>query len=131
MLRHKWAPALLETRTTMSMPVLQYYHGLLEILRAGGLSYDLIHHSLHALGSRAMGFTQEMFDPAPGSPEEAQATEVMDQLADQLPLMMEMLSEVAHDDPATNLGWCDDQTEFEFALDILLDGIERLALAEA
>ncbi|HEU4319116.1 MAG TPA: TetR/AcrR family transcriptional regulator C-terminal domain-containing protein [Acidimicrobiia bacterium] len=131
MLRHKWAPALLETRTTMSLPVLVYYHGLLEVFRAGGLSYDLIHHSLHALGSRAMGFTQEMFDPAPGSTEEEdQATEVLAQMASQIPLLVEMLSEVAHDDPETNLGWCDDQTEFEFALDILLDGIERLARAE-
>jgi hypothetical protein len=23
------------------------------------------------------------------------------------------------------LGWCDDQTEFEFALDLMLDGIDR------
>ena len=130
MLRHRWAPALLETRTTMSLPVLVYHHGLVEILREGGLSYDLIHHSLHALGSRAMGFTQEMFDPAPGSEEEDQATEVMEAMAAQLPFLVEMLAEVAHDDPETNLGWCDDQTEFEFALDILLDGIERLAQAE-
>jgi len=24
------------------------------------------------------------------------------------------------------LGWCDDQFEFEFGLDLLLDGLERL-----
>jgi hypothetical protein len=24
------------------------------------------------------------------------------------------------------LGWCDDQVEFEFALDLILDGLERL-----
>jgi hypothetical protein len=24
------------------------------------------------------------------------------------------------------LGWCDDQVEFEFALDLLLDGLEAL-----
>ena len=126
MLKHRWAPALLETRTTMSMPVLLYHHGLMEIFRIGGFDYDLVHHALHALGSRAMGFTQEMFDPAPGSPEEEQATEVLELMAAELPLMVEMLSEVAHDDPETNLGWCDDQSEFEFALDLLLDGLERL-----
>jgi hypothetical protein len=30
-----------------------------------------------------------------------------------------------HDDPNT-LGWCDDQTEFEFGLDLILDGLDRL-----
>jgi hypothetical protein len=25
----------------------------------------------------------------------------------------------------TTIGWCDDQTEFEFGLDVLLDGLER------
>ena len=129
--RHKWAPALLETRTSMSRAVLIYHHGILEIFRAGGISYDLAHHALHALGSRAMGFTQEMFDPAPGSEEEAAVTAEFAAMAAELPLLVEMLSEVVHDDdPETNLGWCDDQTEFEFALDILLDGLERLGAAE-
>jgi hypothetical protein len=36
-----------------------------------------------------------------------------------------MLAEVAHDDPDSTLGWCDDQSEFEFVLDILLEGLER------
>lgn len=130
MLRHKWAPSLLETRTVMSRAVLVYHHGILEIFRAGGISYDLAHHALHALGSRAMGFTQEMFDPAPGSADEAVVTAELQAMTAELPLLMEMLSEVAHDDPETNLGWCDDQTEFEFALDILLDGLERLGEAE-
>ncbi len=25
----------------------------------------------------------------------------------------------------STLGWCDDQSEFEFGLDVLLDGLER------
>jgi hypothetical protein len=33
--------------------------------------------------------------------------------------------EVAHDEPDSTLGWCDDQTEFEFALDLILDGLDR------
>ena len=37
-----------------------------------------------------------------------------------------MLMEVAHDDPDSTLGWCDDQTEFEFGLDLILDGLDRL-----
>jgi len=29
-------------------------------------------------------------------------------------------------DPDSTLGWCDDQTEFEFGIDLLLDGLDRL-----
>jgi AcrR family transcriptional regulator len=124
MLRHKWAPALLETRTNLSVPVLAYHHGLMEIFRTGGFSYDLVHHALHALGSRAIGFTQEMFDPAPGSEADEEPDVFPEEMAAMFPLMIEMLAEVSHDDPETNLGWCDDQTEFEFAIDLLLDGLE-------
>ena len=31
-----------------------------------------------------------------------------------VPHLAAMLTEIAHDDPASTLGWCDDQTEFEF-----------------
>jgi AcrR family transcriptional regulator len=125
MLRHKWAPALLETRTSTGPAVLHYFNGLLEIFRTAGITYDLAHHSLHALGSRALGFTQELFDPAPGSDDEEISSETMEQMAAEVPLLIEMLSEIAHEGPETTIGWCDDQTEFEFGLDLLLDGIDR------
>jgi len=129
MLRHKWAPWVLETRTTMNGAVLRYYHGLLEIFQTGGVSYDLAHHALHALGSRALGFTQELFDPAPGTDDEEMSEELMAEMAAELPRFVEFLEAVAHDDPeGETLGWCDDQTEFVFAIDLLLDGIERMRL---
>jgi hypothetical protein len=40
-----------------------------------------------------------------------------------------MMAEIAHDDPDTTLGWCDDQTEFEFGLDLILDGLDRMRTA--
>jgi hypothetical protein len=128
MLRHKWAPAIMETRTTMNFAVVRYYHGLLELFRAGGFSYDLAHHAMHALGSRALGFSQELFNPEPGTDDEAAGDEMLAAMASEVPLMVEMLSEIAHDDPDSTLGWCDDQTEFEFGLDIVLDGLERRRL---
>ena len=66
MLRHKWLPAVLESRTSLSAPLIAYFEGVLATLRAGGFSHDLAHHTLHALGSRAIGFSQELFDPAQG-----------------------------------------------------------------
>ena len=129
MLRHKWAPWVLETRTTMNSAVLHYYHAFLEIFQAGGMSYDLAHHAMHALGSRALGFSQELFDPAPGTDDEEMSEELFAQMATELPLFVEFMEAVAHVDPEDEtLGWCDDQTEFEFALDLMLDGIDRLRL---
>jgi AcrR family transcriptional regulator len=125
LLRHPWAPGVLETRTSTSLAVLLYYDGLLKLMRAGGFSYDQIHHALHALGSRALGFSQEMFDPSGGTSDEETAA-ALGRMADQIPHLVAMFMEVAHDDPGSTLGWCDDQTEFEFGLDIILDGLDRM-----
>jgi AcrR family transcriptional regulator len=124
LLRHPWATRVLETRTGTSLAVLLYYDGLLKLMRDGGFSYDLIHHALHALGSRALGFTQEMFDPSTRT--NTEETAAPESMADQIPHLAAMLMEVAHDDPDSTLGWCDDQTEFEFGLDIILDGLDQM-----
>ena len=124
MLEHKWAPKLLETRTTMNGELLLYFHSILGIMRAGGFSYDLAHHALHALGSRALGFTQELFEPAAGSDDEQANDELLAQMAPKLPLLLEMMEEIVHDVAEDTLGWCDDQTEFLFGLDLILDGLD-------
>jgi AcrR family transcriptional regulator len=125
LLRHPWAPRVFETRTSTGRAVLLYYDGLLKLMRDGGFSYDLIHHALHALGSRALGFSQEMFDPSGGTSDEQTAAELQS-MADQIPHLVGMFMEVAHDDPDSTLGWCDDQTEFEFGLDVILDGLDKM-----
>jgi len=125
LLRHPWAPRLLETRSGTSMAVLRYFDGLLELMRDGGFSYDLIHHALHALGSRALGFSQELIDPGGGT-SDAPTAALPESMAGQLPHLVAMLLEVAHDDPGSTLGWCDDQTEFEFGLDLILDGLDKM-----
>jgi AcrR family transcriptional regulator len=125
LLRHPWAPHVFETRTNTSPAVLQYHDALVGLMRDGGFSYDLIHHALHALGSRALGFSQELFDPGDGAGTE-EATAGLAAMADQLPHLVGMMMEVAHDDPDSTLGWCDDQTEFEFGLDIILGGLDRM-----
>nr|WP_179423517.1 TetR/AcrR family transcriptional regulator [Pedococcus badiiscoriae] len=124
MLRHRWAPGVLETRTTMNLDVVRYFDGVVAILRAGGFSNDLTHHSLHALGSRVIGFSQELFNPGDAAADTA-SEDLLVAMAAQVPHLVEMLGEVAHDDPGSTLGWCDDQSEFEFGLDVLLDGLER------
>jgi AcrR family transcriptional regulator len=123
MLRHRWAPKVLETRNEMSAVVLRYYDGLLGLMFAGGFSADLAHHAMHALGSRALGFTQELYEEADDVPAETVSAMAI-QMAGEYPNLAEMLTVVTHD-ADTTLGWCDDQFEFEFGLDLLLDGLER------
>ena len=113
----------MESRATFGPTMARYVDGIVGLMRAGGLSHDLIHHSLHALGSRMYGFVQELGpDDSSATPTDPAEVEAMAALA---PNLAAMLAEVAHDDPDSTLGWCDDQTEFEFGLDILLEGIER------
>ncbi|WP_036964456.1 TetR/AcrR family transcriptional regulator [Promicromonospora kroppenstedtii] len=138
LLRHPWASTVLETRTSFSLHIVRYCDSLLGLMRRGGFSWDLVHHAMHALGSRAFGFSQELFEPdgasagsaADGGAREGaddEATAMLQQMAEQVPHVVQMLAEVAHDEPGANLGWCDDQTEFEFGLDLILDGLDRLA----
>ncbi len=124
-LRHRWLPEVLESRTTISPGVIVYHEAILAMLREGGFSYALAHHSLHALGSRALGFTQELFDPSSPADDEASQA-VFASLAPELPHLVAMVSEAVHNqDPESSLGWCDDQSEFEFGLDVILDGLEK------
>lgn len=131
MLRHPWAPGVMDTRSGLGMTTARYVDSVVGTLRSGGLSYDLIHHSMHALGSRMFGFSQELGatedggDAASGDPDE------LAQMAALVPHLAEMLSVVRHDDPDSTLGWCDDQFEFEFGLDLVLDGIERASFSES
>lgn len=127
MLRHKWAPAVLETRTAPGPAVMRYIDALVAIFRSGGFSYDQVHHALHALGSRVAGFTQELFEPDDPEAASAESEAMLAEMASDLPYVVEMMQEIVHvDGPDDTVGWCDDQTEFLFAIDLILDGLERM-----
>jgi AcrR family transcriptional regulator len=129
LLRHRWVPKVLESRSEMPAVVLRYYDGLVGYMFEGGFSADLAHHAMHALGSRALGFTQELFEEDTDVPAETVSL-MAQQMAAEYPNLGEMLKVVTHD-ADTTLGWCDDQFEFEFGLDLLLDGLDRLRDAGA
>jgi AcrR family transcriptional regulator len=127
LLRHPWASSLIATRDMISMETMRYFEGVLATFRAGGFSYDISHHAMHALGSRALGFTQELFEPDDQEVAEEETSDMLELMGDQFPHLVGMMTEIAHDDPESTLGWCDDQTEFVFGLDLILDGLDRLA----
>ena len=132
LLMHPWGRQVLESRTNKTPAVLGYMDSFISMFLAGGFSVDLTHHIMHALGSRMWGFTQELFDDSAGGnaeapaalPPEVQAA-MFREMAERYPNILKVATASAHQDSAVGQG-CDDQFEFEFALDLLLDGFERL-----
>jgi hypothetical protein len=128
MLRHPWMPGLLSTRRTIPPRVLAYYEGILGAMVGAGFTYRLAHRALHAFGSLPLGFVQEIFSlaAADGGPEDGVSEAELVALAQQMPHLAAMMATEMHDSADPTLGWCDSQVEFEFTLDLLLDGLERL-----
>jgi len=125
LLHHPWASRVMESRTEPTPTVLAYMDSMIGMFRAGGFSMDLTHHAMHAMGSRLMGFSQELFnDSADTDP--ATAEEMWRTMAGVYPSIYELFLTVSHDDTSVVGPGCDDQFEFEFALDLMLDGLERL-----
>ncbi|MDP9983728.1 AcrR family transcriptional regulator [Pseudarthrobacter oxydans] len=131
--RHPWARQAIESRTNKTPAVLDYMDSFTGMFLAGGFSADLTHHVMHAIGGRMWGFTQELFD-APAGPTAASPAEIpaearaamLEQMAARYPNIVAIATSVDHDEGSVVGHGCDDQFEFEFALDLLLDGFERL-----
>jgi AcrR family transcriptional regulator len=124
LLRHPWASRLMESRTTPTPVVLGYMDSMIGMFRTGGFSLDLTHHALHAMGSRMFGFTQELFNDSSADPDTDE--EMFGAIADTYPYIFEIYTTISHDDRSVVGAGCDDQFEFEFALDLMLEGLEKL-----
>ena len=132
MLRHPWASAVIVSRRQASPAMMAYMDGVAGILLKGGFSVDLLHHGMHVLGSRVLGFSQELFDDSGELVQSPEMQAVMlQQLAAAYPNISAIVRQVQHDEASVVGAGCDDQLEFEFALDLLLDGLERRRAQEA
>ena len=126
MLRHPWAPGLIGTRTTIPPSVYGIYEALLATMIEGGFSYQLAHRALHSFGSMPLGFVQEMFSPATSAEVDVEQAEAeLAAMAEVLPHLTAMVASEVHANDDDMLGWCDSQDEFEFTLDLVLDGFAR------
>jgi AcrR family transcriptional regulator len=115
--RHRWACRALLTAS----PQFGYMEGLLACLREGGFSDDVAFHGYHALYAHIMGFTLwEATFPADVDLS-ALAQEFLRTFPrDRYPYMAEHIEQhIPGNRP-------DDVGEFEFVLDLILDGLERL-----
>lgn len=122
--RHPWARRAIETRTTRTGAVLGHMERVTQCFLSGGLSPDLTHHAMHALGNRIWGFSPELFDE--GSADTRRRKNPASPPLD--PADFSGILAVSADARARrpDASGCDEDFEFRFALDLLLDGIERL-----
>ncbi|MGY1814363.1 TetR/AcrR family transcriptional regulator [Blastococcus sp. SYSU D00820] len=126
-LAHPWARQAIESRTRRSLVVLGHMDAVTGGFRAGGLSPDLVHHVMHALGNRIWGFSPELFNAPPGEPAASPTAEERAAMAEEFGRRFPHILEIAAaTDPSGTQGGCDEEFEFGFALDLLLDGAERL-----
>ena len=123
MLRHPWARRVFEERGTGGIAVIGYIESVLAILRDGGFSLDLAHHALHVLDSRIFGFNQDLFDDSGRAEPSPDVAELLGPaMATRYPRVTELAMSVSHEGV---LGRCDDDVEFAFGLDLILDGLEH------
>ncbi len=129
MIRHPWGPALITSRAAIPVEVQAVFEAVLAAMIRGGLSYRVAHRGMHALSSMVLGFVQEPFSaPSAGTAEQPVLDETMiAAMADVFPHTAAMVAEELHSESDASLGWCDTQTEFEFTLGLLLDGLDRAA----
>ncbi|WP_299443848.1 TetR/AcrR family transcriptional regulator [uncultured Phycicoccus sp.] len=120
--RHPWAAPLMESRTTPGPETLGHHDAVLGCLRRGGLSLEMTAHAYALLDSYTYGFAlQEASLPATGGAELADlATSLIEPLPDgAFPHLTEFTT-----DYVLQPGY-DFRAEFEFGLDLILDGLER------
>ena len=121
--RHRWACSLLMRVPRVSPVRMRWMESVLRTLREAGFSADMTHHAYHALDSHITGFTlwqvsmpfetkEELVDLAEGFLREIPV--------DEYPYVIEHAEQ--HIAPSSP----DGKTEFEFGLDLILDGLARL-----
>ena len=121
--RHPWVIVLMSTRTSPGPATLRHHDAVIGTLRAAGFSVALTAHAFSALDSYIYGFAlQEATLPLGDTEEETAevARMMMAQVpADEYPHLTEFTVEHILQ-PGYDYG-----DEFEFGLDLILDGLEK------
>lgn len=121
--RHPWAITVMESRTNPGPTSLGYYEAVIRCLRQAGFSIAMAAHAFSVLDSYIYGFAmQELKLPFDDSDELADVAENILELmpANEYPYFTELTVEHVLK-PGYDYG-----NEFQFGLDLILDGLEKL-----
>lgn len=120
--RHRWASLLWVTRDAVGPGRLRYMDAGLRVFREAGFSPELTEHAFHAVENHIVGYTLQELSFAIDERDVAEAgAHFLERLpVDEYPDLAAHVTQ--HLQGAGHL----DAGDFEFALDLILDGIERL-----
>lgn len=122
---HPWLRQALETSSQPGPNALTHMNNLAGDLINGGMSIDLTHYAMHAIGSRIWGYNPEAFQ-GPRLTEKSPKQPSPEQLA-YMQQTFPHVTAIALDAAARNPeGACNQTKEFDFILNLLLDSFERL-----
>jgi AcrR family transcriptional regulator len=120
--RHPWAPALMNSRSTPGPHTLRHLDAVLGCLRRGGFSVELTAHAISVVDAYLYGFALTdvtlPFEDPEGSAELAELI-LAGLPPEEYPHLRELTTEHVLR-PGYDYG-----KEFEFGLDLVLDGLER------
>ena len=119
---HPWAPALFDSRGSSGPSGLRYFDWVLGTLVEAGFSLEDAAHAYSLLDSYIYGFGMQQlnFSAESDIPPEDRAEAMLAHIpAETYPYLYRMASHAMH------TGY-DAETDFEFGLEILLDGLERV-----
>ncbi len=122
--RHRWAIGLMESRTSPGPATLRHHDAVLGCFRRAGFSIELTAHAASAVDSYVYGFAlQEATLPFETREQTAELAEAImaSMPTDEYPHLTELAVEHVLK-PGYDYG-----DEFEFGLDLVLDGLERAA----
>jgi AcrR family transcriptional regulator len=122
LLRHRWAIGLMESRANPGAASLRHHDAVIGSLRAGGFDMAMAAHAYSLLDSYIYGFAlTKMNLPFDSGAEVAEVAETMLEPfpMDAYPNLVAFISEHAMQ-PGYDYG-----DEFEYGLDVILDGLER------
>ena len=125
--RHRWAIALMESRTSPGPATLRHHDTVIGTLRRAGFPVALAAHAFSAIDAYVYGFAlQESSLPFDDAEETAEVAEaILEQFpTEEFPYLAELT--VEH---VLQPGY-DYADEFAFGLDLVLDGLERALVEE-
>jgi AcrR family transcriptional regulator len=122
LLRHPWARSLMQSRTNPGPATLRHHNSVIGTLREAGFTIEMAAHAFSVIDSYIYGFAQQQQNLTYNTSEEAAqvADSILQQIpADEYPHLAEMI--IKH---AMKPGY-DYAKEFEFGLDLILNGLEE------
>lgn len=123
LLRHPWATRLMQSRTKPGPATMRHHDSVLGSLRKAGFTLVMAAHAYSVMDSYIYGFALQQTNLPIDTTENVARVgqDILRQLpADEYPHLAEMII-----DHAMKPGY-DYANEFEFGLDLILDGLERL-----